>query len=88
MASGTPVACSDAGALPEVAGDAALRFHPGSEDEIADALERLAGDGALRNRLSRAGLQRARRFTWERTAEATFEVLRAAAGRGARTEAA
>jgi len=72
MARGVPVACSEASSLPEVAGDAALLFDPRSERAIADAIERLTSDGVEAQRLRGLGLARARRFTWERTAEETL----------------
>jgi glycosyltransferase involved in cell wall biosynthesis len=72
MARGVPVACSDASSLPEVAGEAALLFDPHDTSAIAAALGRLLGDGALRERLRAAGLERAREFTWERTARLTL----------------
>jgi glycosyltransferase involved in cell wall biosynthesis len=68
MARGVPVACSDRSALVEVAGDAALRFDPDSPRAIAQAVTRLLGDGAERVRLRRAGLEQARRFSWEASA--------------------
>jgi glycosyltransferase involved in cell wall biosynthesis len=73
MARGVPVACSDASSLPEVAGDAALLFDPRDEGAIAHALERLLSDRALADRLRALGLERAREFTWERTARLTLE---------------
>jgi glycosyltransferase involved in cell wall biosynthesis len=78
MARGVPVACSDASSLPEVAGDAALLFDPRDEQAIATALQRLLGDGALAGRLRAAGYERARQFTWERTARATIDSYRRA----------
>jgi glycosyltransferase involved in cell wall biosynthesis len=72
MARGVPVACSNASSLPEVAGEAALLFEPRAEDAIARALRRLLSDGALRERLRALGFERAREFTWERTARATL----------------
>jgi glycosyltransferase involved in cell wall biosynthesis len=72
MARGVPVACSNVSSLPEVAGDAALLFDPRDERAIAGALERLLGDPALRARLRAAGEERAREFTWERTARLTL----------------
>lgn len=72
MARGVPVACADASSLPEVAGEAALLFDPRSEEAIADALRRLLTDEALCGRLRRLGVERAARFTWERTAEGTL----------------
>jgi glycosyltransferase involved in cell wall biosynthesis len=72
MARGVPVACSNASSLPEVAGDAALLFEPSDERAIAQALERLLGDPAEAERLRARGRQRAREFTWERTARLTL----------------
>jgi glycosyltransferase involved in cell wall biosynthesis len=75
MAAGIPVACSDIPPLREVAGDAALFFDPLDEDAIASAIERLMSDVSLQERLAQAGRERARGFTWQRSAEQTLEVL-------------
>jgi len=72
MLRGTPVACSRASALPELAGDAALYFDPLDTSSITEALERLLGDDSLRRRLLGAGLDRARAFSWEAAAYATL----------------
>ena len=72
MARGLPVACSSRGALAEVAGDAALRFNPESEPEIAGAIERLLSDPTEAKRLQSAGRGRAARFSWKSTAEGTL----------------
>jgi len=80
MARGVPVACSNASSLPEVAGDAALLFDPHDERAIAAALERLLSDPAEAQRLRARGLQRAREFTWERTARLTLESYGRALG--------
>jgi glycosyltransferase involved in cell wall biosynthesis len=72
MARGVPVACADASSLPEVAGDAALLFDPRSPSELAAALTRLLAGGPEIERLRAAGLERAARFTWQRTAELTL----------------
>jgi glycosyltransferase involved in cell wall biosynthesis len=69
---GTPTACSNASSLPEVAGDAVLYFDPMDVGQMTRAIERLLADAALRERLRRAGPERARTFTWERTARATL----------------
>lgn len=73
MTRGVPVACSNASSLPEVAGDAALMFDPHDEPAIAAALERLLADPAEAERLRARGLERAREFTWERTARMTLD---------------
>ena len=74
MIRGVPVACSTATALPETAGDAAAYFDPLDEGALAGALRRVLEDGALRDRLVAAGLQRAAQFTWARTARETAAV--------------
>ena len=74
MACGTPVLTSDAASLPEVVGDCALLVPPEDTVAIAHGLCRLHEDAALRDRLSRTGLQRAAQFTWERSAGALYRV--------------
>ena len=69
---GTPTACSNASSLPEVAGNAVLYFDPMDVGDMTRAIERLLTDAAMRERLHRAGPERARMFTWERTAQATL----------------
>jgi glycosyltransferase involved in cell wall biosynthesis len=73
MQRGVPVACSNRSSLPEVAGDAALLFDPEETGQITAAMERLLEDGGEAERLRRAGLERARQFTWDATARATAE---------------
>jgi glycosyltransferase involved in cell wall biosynthesis len=74
MVHGVPVVTSNASALPEAAGDAALLVDPRDTDALADALRRLAADEALRDDLIRRGLARARQFTWESAVEQTWSV--------------
>jgi glycosyltransferase involved in cell wall biosynthesis len=74
MACGAPVACSAAGALPEVVGDAALLFDPRDPRAIADSvLEVLADPGPWVER----GLARAAGFSWDTTARGTQGVYAA-----------
>ena len=72
MVRGTPVACSRIAPLEEVAADAALYFDPMDSPGMARAIESLLADAGLRNRLGEAGRERARVFSWARTAEATL----------------
>jgi glycosyltransferase involved in cell wall biosynthesis len=78
MARGVPVACSNVSSLPEVAGDAALLFDPREKSAIAGAITLLLGDPQLAERLRECGRERARDFTWERTARATIDSYRRA----------
>ena len=75
MACGIPVACAKEGALPEIAGVHALYFDPDNGEEAAGALEQIVSDQSLRAKLVEGGLDWTRRFSWERTATRTLEVL-------------
>jgi glycosyltransferase involved in cell wall biosynthesis len=79
MACRTPVLTSDVGALPEVAGEAALLVPPTDVEAIAAGMDRLLRDAPLRDRLVQAGAARVGAFRWEDTARRTAEVLRDAA---------
>jgi glycosyltransferase involved in cell wall biosynthesis len=81
MRRGVAVACADASALPEVAGDAALLFDPTSVDAIADAVGRLVRDEALRAELAQRGREQAASFSWERAARETVDVYQRALAR-------
>lgn len=74
MALGCPVACSDAGSLPEVVGDAAERFDPGDIGDMANALLRLVSDPALAADRVEQGRRRAALFSWDRCARETLAV--------------
>jgi glycosyltransferase involved in cell wall biosynthesis len=75
MAAGVPLACSEIPPLREVAGNTALYFDPLDEGALAEALERITSDEALRAKLSHEARERARGFTWERAARETLQVL-------------
>ncbi len=78
MACGAPVASSNAAAMPEVCGGAALLFPPHDAPAMADAIRRLVADEDLREKLSRQSLERAQAFSWKATAEKTAAVLKEA----------
>jgi glycosyltransferase involved in cell wall biosynthesis len=73
MASGVPVVATRAGALPEIAGDAAILVEPGNPVELAGGIERALAD---RERLVAAGFVRVKQFSWAETAERTLAVYR------------
>ena len=76
MALGTPAITSNAPALLEVTGDAALHCDATSPEQLAHAMLKVANDAALRSELANRGRERARAFTWRRCAEATRTVYR------------
>lgn len=75
MASGTPVVASTVAALPEVVGDAAISIDPFDAGSIADGLRRLLVDAELRESCRRRGLERARQFSWDRSARLVWQAL-------------
>jgi glycosyltransferase involved in cell wall biosynthesis len=75
MACGTPVITSNLASLGEIAADAALLVDPYRVEAIASAMHQVLCDSGLRTHLRFLGLARARRFSWERTARRTCEVL-------------
>jgi alpha-1,3-rhamnosyl/mannosyltransferase len=79
MAAGTPVVTSDRASLPEVVGDAGICIPALDTPRWAEQLSELVEDTALRARLSAAGVQRARTFSWEQTARITLDAYRAVA---------
>ena len=75
MASGTPVIVSDGGALPEVVGDAGLIFCASDQKELTDMLRACLSSARLRATLSERGLERAKLFCWQTTAEIVWKSL-------------
>lgn len=82
MACGTPVVCSDASSLPEVAGDAALLVPPTDDELLAANVERILTDGGLTTTLRDRGLRRAARFRWTSCAQQTADLYVALAAVG------
>ena len=78
MQAGVPVVTSNVSSLPEIGGDAVRYVDPYEADDLRGALAELLTCDAKREELRRAGRERARAFSWARTAERTWEVLRAA----------
>ena len=74
MACGIPVLASNVSSLPEVVGDVGVLVDPQDVDAIAREMARLWQDEALRRELAARGLERARAFSWERTASQTLSV--------------
>jgi glycosyltransferase involved in cell wall biosynthesis len=75
MACGTPVACSRTSSLPEIAGEAAIFFDPLSVEQISRMMIQLWKEPNLRATMIEKGIQRARNFSWNKTARETISVL-------------
>ncbi len=76
LSCGTPAVVSRAASLPEVCGDAAHYVdEPGSTEAWELALNTIASSEKLRQELSRLGPLQAMQFSWDRTTQATLDVL-------------
>ncbi len=78
MACGTPVITANTSSLPEVVGEAGLTVDPLDVEGLAKAMRRVLGDEALRQEMRKRGLQRARGFSWTKTAQETVQVYQRA----------
>lgn len=81
LARGCPLVVADAGALVELAGDAAIAVPAGDVGALGDAITRVLDDGALRADLAARGPARAAGFTWERSAQGHAAAYAAAVRR-------
>jgi glycosyltransferase involved in cell wall biosynthesis len=72
MASGVPVACSNASVMPEICGDAPVYFDPDDPGDIAAKILMIIRDDALRADMVRRGLARSKEFSWRRAAQLTM----------------
>lgn len=75
MACGTPVITSNLASLPEITADAAILINPYSVSEITAAMSEIANNNLLRSHLSALSLERSSQFSWQKTAQATQQVL-------------
>lgn len=74
MSLGVPVICSRKGALAEICGNAAFFINPYAVRSIAEGLSKVLGDRDIREKLAKKGLERAKRFSWQKCAKETLEV--------------
>ncbi len=81
FAARVPVVTSNRSSLPELAGEAAVMVDPEDVGAIAQAMRRALEDSRLRETMRRAGLEQARKFSWQKTAEQTWRVYEEVAGR-------
>ncbi len=70
-----PVIASNTSSMPEVAGDAAILVDPNSMETIADALQKIYEDEALRKALIEKGKVQRTHYSWEKAADIVYENL-------------
>lgn len=74
LACGTPVVASNAGALPEVLGDAAILVDPKDVKSIVEMVKRIFSDKFLVNELKAKGFKQVAKFDWKNTASKTLSI--------------
>lgn len=82
MATGCPVVAPTTGAVPEIAGGAAMLADPRDPEAIGSAMVAMGASEVLRAEHAAKGLRRAADFSWPRTVALTLEAFDAALGRG------
>ena len=87
MTVGVPVVAAKRGALPEVVGDAGPLIDPEDADGFADAIDTIVNDPVASVSATMRGLERARQFSWERTASSMLAAYEAALARRAERKA-
>ncbi len=75
MACGCSIIVSHLASLPEVCGDAVYYVNPYEVGSITEGLDRVLKDNLLRNSLISRGLERAKQFTWERSAKEHLQIF-------------
>lgn len=74
MGYGTPVISSNATCLPEIYNDAARYFNPLDTSDMAQAIDDVLSNDAVRAKLIRAGYSRIKKFSWKKQAQETLRV--------------
>lgn len=75
MAAGLPIACSNRGPMPEVLADGGVLFDPEDPASIANAVERLLTDRALREVCASRARKLADNYSWSRCGRETWQFL-------------
>lgn len=75
MSCGTPVACSNTSSIPEVCEENAVYFDPYNPQDIAEKIHALHQKPDLQAELIANGLKHVKKFTWEKAAQKTLNLL-------------
>ncbi len=80
QASGTPVVASDIPVLREILGEGAIYINPKNLTQIAESIQEVLKNEALRQELIQKGLKNARKYSWIDTAKQTLKIYEEANG--------
>lgn len=74
LACGCPVITSNTSSMPEITGPAAVLINPADTQDIKKAMQKLLKNEQLRKTLSEQGIEQAKKFSWQKTAQKTLEA--------------
>jgi glycosyltransferase involved in cell wall biosynthesis len=74
MACGLPCLISNTSSMPEVGGDAAVQLPPDDEPAWTEAILEILMSDARRRDMSGAGMEQARKFSWNKAAKELMQV--------------
>jgi glycosyltransferase involved in cell wall biosynthesis len=75
MAAGVPIVASDTTSIPEIVEDAGLLCDPKDYIQLSKNIEKICESESLRNDLIKKGLERSKKFSWEKCAKETLDVI-------------
>jgi len=76
MSCGIPVIVSNMSSLPEIVGDAGMQINPYSVKEIYERMKQLLNDTNLQKEFKEKGLEQAKKFTWQKTANEIADIYK------------
>ena len=76
MGNDCAVIASNAGSIPEIAGSAAMFFSPDKVDELCYCLKQIISNNNIREEYIKRGKERIKLFSWDKTAQETYEVYK------------
>ncbi len=74
MSCGVPVIASNSSSIPEVLGDSGILVDPYNEEELGHSILKVLSDSSLKSDMSKKGVERAKIFSWEKTAIETARL--------------
>lgn len=79
MRYGCPVITSNVSSLPEAGGDACLYVDPTDVNDITEKIKKVLKDKKLREKMIERGREQVKKFSWEKAAKETLEILESVA---------
>ena len=76
MSNDCMVIASNAGSIPEIAGDAAMFFSPDKVDELCSCVKQAINDSHLRDEYIKRGRERIKLFSWDKTMQETYNTYK------------